>query len=43
MSKMNLIDLPDVIIHSIFSYVADSPSLIGPCICHVSTAFIHVV
>ena len=39
---MILIDLPDVIIHSIFSYLADSPSLIGPCICHVRTAFIHI-
>lgn len=32
---MDLIELPDEIIHSIFCYVASSPSLIGPCICHV--------
>ena len=31
---MNLIQLPDEIIHNIFKYVARSPSLIGPCICH---------
>eukprot|EP00571_Detonula_confervacea_P011955 CAMPEP_0172304180 /NCGR_PEP_ID=MMETSP1058-20130122/5618_1 /TAXON_ID=83371 /ORGANISM="Detonula confervacea, Strain CCMP 353" /LENGTH=365 /DNA_ID=CAMNT_0013015299 /DNA_START=8 /DNA_END=1105 /DNA_ORIENTATION=+ len=34
-SPMNLVELPDEIIHSIFSYVANSPSLIGPCICHI--------
>jgi len=32
---MNLIDLPDEIIHTIFTYVASSPSLIGPSICHI--------
>mmetsp|Transcript_3481 Transcript_3481/g.8848 ORF Transcript_3481/g.8848 Transcript_3481/m.8848 type:complete len:325 (-) Transcript_3481:124-1098(-) len=32
---MHLIELPDEIIHSIFSYVANSPSLIGPSICHI--------
>ena len=31
---MNLLELPDEIIHSIFRYVANSPSFIGPCICH---------
>ena len=31
---MNLIELPDEIINSIFRYVANSPSFIGPCICH---------
>ena len=27
-------DLPDEIIHNIFTFVADSPSFIGPCICY---------
>mmetsp|Transcript_4252 Transcript_4252/g.6645 ORF Transcript_4252/g.6645 Transcript_4252/m.6645 type:complete len:319 (-) Transcript_4252:60-1016(-) len=31
---MNLIELPDEIIHAIFGYVANSPSLIGPCMCY---------
>lgn len=30
----NLSNLPDEIIHTIFTFVADSPSLIGPCICY---------
>ncbi|KAL7443984.1 hypothetical protein ACHAXH_009894 [Discostella pseudostelligera] len=30
---MTLCTLPDEILHSIFSYVAESPSLIGSCIC----------
>ncbi|KAL9189093.1 hypothetical protein ACHAXT_011583 [Thalassiosira profunda] len=32
---MELIDLPDEILHAIFCYVANSPTLIGPCICHI--------
>jgi len=35
MNAHDIIDLPDEIIHTIFSYVADSPSLIGPCVCHM--------
>ena len=30
----SLIELPDEILHSIFKYIANSPSLIGPCIVH---------
>ena len=30
---LNLIDLPDELLHSIFTYVASSPTLVGPCFC----------
>eukprot|EP00984_Skeletonema_dohrnii_P010529 scaffold4107_cov78-Skeletonema_dohrnii-CCMP3373.AAC.1 len=33
-STMNLSDLPDEILHNIFTYTADSPSYVGPCICY---------
>ncbi len=29
-----LSDLPDEILHSIFTFVSDSPSYVGPCICY---------
>lgn len=35
LASIVLLELPDVILHSIFSYVADSPSLIGPSLCHI--------
>lgn len=31
---INLSDLPDEILHNIFTYAAESPSYVGPCICY---------
>ena len=31
---MKLSDLPDEILHGVFTFVADTPSYVGPCICY---------
>ncbi len=31
---INLSELPDEILHNIFTYAAESPSYVGPCICY---------
>ena len=32
--KNGLSDLPDEILHKVFTYIAESPSYVGPCICY---------